>query len=172
MACCSSECVLTFLYAGDNFYSTISETFRNRAHVHVCTLFCLEWLILRLSRILIFLPGTFCIKERNSITTVLLQNHHHHAYWSSLTARSKSEMVLHHCMVSHFYISVFTSKTVLTNLLTSLPSRRWNYSFHINILFRMSNIASIKHIFYLVLLFSAFHKLILLNVFSPSFFLS
>jgi hypothetical protein len=37
VACCSSECILTFLCAGDNIYlySTISETVRNRAHAHM-----------------------------------------------------------------------------------------------------------------------------------------
>jgi hypothetical protein len=33
-ACCSSECILRFLYAGDNIHSSVSETARNRTHTH------------------------------------------------------------------------------------------------------------------------------------------
>jgi hypothetical protein len=35
MACCSSACILTFLYAGGNIHSSISETIRNRIHVDI-----------------------------------------------------------------------------------------------------------------------------------------
>jgi hypothetical protein len=35
MAYCSSERILTFLYAGDSIHSSISETVRNRTHVHI-----------------------------------------------------------------------------------------------------------------------------------------
>jgi hypothetical protein len=45
MACCSSECIFTFFYAGDNIHSSIWETVRSRIHVHI-DFFCLEWPIL------------------------------------------------------------------------------------------------------------------------------
>lgn len=38
MACCSSECILTFLYIGDNTHSSLSETVRKR-YTYIYTLF-------------------------------------------------------------------------------------------------------------------------------------
>jgi hypothetical protein len=52
MACCSSV----------KWKSAVSETVRNRTHVHVQ--FCLEWPILWPPRILTFPPGTLCIYMR------------------------------------------------------------------------------------------------------------
>ena len=37
VACCSSECVLTFLYAGDNI-QYVNEQFVSRIHLFFCTL--------------------------------------------------------------------------------------------------------------------------------------
>jgi hypothetical protein len=34
MACCSSECISAFHYAGDDIHSCVSEPVRNRTHVH------------------------------------------------------------------------------------------------------------------------------------------
>jgi hypothetical protein len=35
MASCTSECIFTFLYEGDNIHSFISKTVWNRTHVHI-----------------------------------------------------------------------------------------------------------------------------------------
>jgi hypothetical protein len=35
MACCSSDCILTLLYTGDNTHSSVSETVSKRKHVQI-----------------------------------------------------------------------------------------------------------------------------------------
>jgi hypothetical protein len=35
MACCLFQCILTFLYAGDNIHSCVSETVRNKTYVYI-----------------------------------------------------------------------------------------------------------------------------------------